>query len=117
MSKGIYNENDKIVGCPPYKCKLCTIGDIKHEHEVCAVCGWEDDEIQFTNPDFVGGGNYMSYNQYKKFWEENKKRLLENKSCLFAIELAEEYYNKNFKELNEDIINRELNGEIIQDLK
>ena len=34
-----------------------------------------------------------------------------------AIELAEEYYNKNFKELNEDIINRELNGEIIQNLK
>jgi len=35
------------------------------EFEVCNACGWEDDEIQFEDPDFAGGANELSLNQAK----------------------------------------------------
>jgi hypothetical protein len=25
--------------------------------EICPVCNWEDDDVQFNNPDFRGGAN------------------------------------------------------------
>lgn len=28
--------------------------------EVCPVCYWEDDEVQFKNPDYEGGANKIS---------------------------------------------------------
>jgi rubredoxin len=34
--------------------------------EICPICGWEDDEIQFNAPDCVGGANKVSLNQARK---------------------------------------------------
>lgn len=28
--------------------------------EVCPVCFWEDDEVQYRNPDYEGGANEVS---------------------------------------------------------
>lgn len=41
----------------------------------------------------------MSFTQYKKFWEENKKEILANlkNNRFYAIEKSEEYYKKIFK--------------------
>ena len=33
--------------------------------EICPVCGWEDDGIQRDDPDYAGGANHLSLNQYK----------------------------------------------------
>ena len=40
--------------------------------EICPVCGWEDDGIQRDDPDYAGGANHLSLNQYR---EEYKRRM------------------------------------------
>jgi hypothetical protein len=34
-------------------------------YELCPVCYWEDDGVQFADPDYVGGANLESLNQAK----------------------------------------------------
>ena len=82
----------------PCKCKLCGSGEIEFTHDICKVCGWEDDKIQNERSDYDGGANEMSLNQYKKFWEENKEEILRNlkRNPFFAIEKSQEYYKKHF---------------------
>ena len=31
--------------------------------EICPVCFWEDDNVQFDDPDFAGGANRVSLSQ------------------------------------------------------
>ncbi|RUT05051.1 hypothetical protein DSM106972_038720 [Dulcicalothrix desertica PCC 7102] len=44
--------------------------------EICPVCFWENDNIQFDDPDYEGGANKVSLNQarqnYKKFGAHNR---------------------------------------------
>ena len=39
------------------------------DFDICPTCHWQDDEVQTDDPDFEGGANEMSLNQYKKAWE------------------------------------------------
>lgn len=110
MSKLIKNERTgEYNEYPPYKCKLCEIGDIEMTHDICKYCGWEDDDVQQNEPNYICGANQMSFNQYKKFWEENKKDILANLKCnrFYAIEKSQEYYKKYLKSINEEILKRE----------
>ncbi len=95
----INKRTNKLIECPPYKCKLCGMGDIEIEHDICPFCGWEDDVVQNNDKDFDGGANYMSLNQYNKFWEENKEEILANlkNNRFYAIQKSQEYYKKHFK--------------------
>ncbi len=89
-NKGIKN--------PPYKCKSCGKGNIEQEFDICEYCGWEDNNLQNEHPDYMGGANRMSLNQYKKFWEENKQEILKYDNRTFiTIKLAKEYYKKHFE--------------------
>lgn len=82
----------------PYKCKVCGMGNIEQSYDICQFCGWEDDSLQNENPNYMGGANHMSLNQYKKFWKENKEEILKAKNtCFKAIDLAREYYEKIIK--------------------
>lgn len=36
------------------------------DFEICAVCGWENDKVQFLDPDFRGGANSMSLNEARE---------------------------------------------------
>ena len=85
------------------------MGDIESTHDICKFCGWEDDDIQQDEHDYVVGANVMSFNQYKKFWEENKDKILLNlkNNRLYAIKKSQEYYKKHFKTINEAIRNDE----------
>lgn len=53
-----------------YKCPCC--GKLTFEenppgtYEICSNCNWEDDPIQFNNPDYSGGANEDSLNEAKK---------------------------------------------------
>lgn len=51
-----------------YKCPCCHRNVFKelHCYEICPVCGWEDDPIQFDDPDFSAGANDLSLNDYRK---------------------------------------------------
>jgi hypothetical protein len=52
------------------KCPVCgyyTL-DADEAYNICSVCNWEDDPIQFDDPDFWGGANELSLNDYKKQW-------------------------------------------------
>ena len=54
-------------------CGFLTLSEGTHEtFEICPVCNWEDDDVQFNNPDFPGGANQENLNEargnYKKIW-------------------------------------------------
>ena len=42
-------------------------------HEICEVCGWEDDEIQNEDPDYRGGANDVSLNEARKQFQQGSK--------------------------------------------
>ena len=58
---------------PPYKCKTCGEGVIENPQEICPICGWQDCDILYQHPDCLGGPSILSFNQYKKVWENNKE--------------------------------------------
>lgn len=64
--------NENLVPCP-----CCGEGlvEANHEFDICDVCGWEDDDYQFNNPDYRGGANRMSLNEARRAYKmrrENK---------------------------------------------
>ena len=56
-------------------CPCCGAGwvDAGHEYDVCEVCGWEDDPVQFENPDYRGGANDISLNEARKIFNAKRK--------------------------------------------
>ena len=69
------------------------------------------------NKDYIGGKNHMSLNQYKKFWLDCKNDLLVTNNSLDVIKLSIDYYKNHFQRQNEEILRKEENGEIIQEIK
>ncbi len=66
-----------------FKCPCCGNYTLEEEptdtYEICSVCFWEDDPLQFRNHDYVGGANKMSLNEarenYKMFGAKGKESL------------------------------------------
>jgi hypothetical protein len=66
-----------------YPCPCCGFltffGETRGTFDICQVCGWEDDEVQFKSPDREGGANGVSLNEaranYIKFGAAKKKSL------------------------------------------
>ena len=85
-------------------CKCC--GNITIEKdslfEICPVCGWESDEVQEENPDYTGGANEMSLNQYKEYYFCLQKRSMKYSISEKAlIEYVKPYLKaKGFKKKN-----------------
>jgi hypothetical protein len=38
-------------------------------YDICPVCWWEDDDLQFENPDYRGGANEVSLNEARRNFE------------------------------------------------
>lgn len=53
-------------------CPVCRKHTFKEDNgfEICPVCKWEDDGVQRDDPDYPGGANHISLNEYRKFWTE-----------------------------------------------
>lgn len=53
-----------------YACPCCGYLTFDEEpsgtFEICPVCGWEDDEIQFRDSTYDGGANAVSLEQARK---------------------------------------------------
>lgn len=45
-------------------------------YEICDFCGWEDDPIQRSDPEFEGGANIQSLSQARERWlaQQNQPR-------------------------------------------
>ncbi|MCA9319399.1 MAG: hypothetical protein KDB53_01630 [Planctomycetes bacterium] len=60
-------------GNPRFSCACCgyrTLSAPTHEtHEVCAICFWEDDPIQFRDPDHGRGANRTSLREARQSFE------------------------------------------------
>jgi len=47
-------------------CGYLTMPELRGSYGICPVCLWEDDEVQFDEPDFAGGANKVSLNEARK---------------------------------------------------
>jgi hypothetical protein len=58
-------ENQELLPCPCCgSLVLASLGS----YEICSVCGWEDDPIQSTEPEYAGGANKLSLTQARNGW-------------------------------------------------
>lgn len=65
------------------KCPVCnknTFSECNCEESVCMECFWEYNLVQVDDPDFSGGPNYHSLNEYRKIYWTLKRRN-QNFSC------------------------------------
>ena len=44
-------------------CGFLTMPERRGSFTICEVCAWEDDDVQYVDPDFEGGANDPSLNQ------------------------------------------------------
>ena len=46
-------------------------------YDICPICFWEDDTVQYNNPDYTGGANVVSLKQaqqnFMKFGASDRK--------------------------------------------
>lgn len=57
-----------------WDCPVCdnkNMGDYP-EYDVCPLCNWEDDHLQRDDPDYWGGANDLSLNDYRAEWQKRK---------------------------------------------
>jgi hypothetical protein len=57
-----------------YPCPCCGYLTLENEQrggfELCPVCFWEDDGVQFDDPDYRGGANQVSLNEARNNYTE-----------------------------------------------
>ncbi len=54
--------------------KICACcGAETEKHDICLNCGWQDDNVQNSDPDYRGGANKMSLNEAKAAYRKGKK--------------------------------------------
>lgn len=49
-------------------CPICGQYEFEEDFDTCTVCGWQYDRVQYNDPDYWGGANDLSINDYKKAW-------------------------------------------------
>jgi len=66
-----------------YTCPCCGYKTLDEEppgtYDICEICYWEDDNIQFDDPDYEGGANVPSLRQAQKNfieWGACEKRFI-----------------------------------------
>lgn len=60
-----------------FLCPCCqkTVFDKNEEFDICPICLWQYEKIQLIDPDYCGGANQMSLNEYRlNFYAGNKAR-------------------------------------------
>lgn len=49
-------------------CPICK-QTMLQDFEICKICFWEFDSLQYKNYDMEGGANHLSVNHYKQWWD------------------------------------------------
>lgn len=65
------NSSVEMVECPC--CGNRTIS-VLGDYEICPICLWEDDPVQFKKPNMEGGANEPSLNQAREIWFNSSRR-------------------------------------------
>jgi hypothetical protein len=59
-----------------YQCPCCRNSTLDEQapgtYQICPMCGWEDDLVQFNNHDFKGGANIMSLNEARIYYRQKR---------------------------------------------
>ena len=58
---------DKII------CPICGEHDFTEEFELCPVCEWQYDKLQYKDHQYWGGANDLSVDDYKAEWLAKKQ--------------------------------------------
>lgn len=57
-----------------YTCPCCGYKTLAEKppgtYDICSICFWEDDAVQFDDPDYEGGANEVSLRQAQKNFAE-----------------------------------------------
>jgi hypothetical protein len=71
-------DNSPTVDAKSHPCPVCGQTELEPVggYSICDVCEWEDDFIQFNEPDLTGGANWMSLNQARSHWKATGKQVL-----------------------------------------
>ena len=51
-------------------CPICGkhIFEIEGDFAICPMCAWQNDIVQYYEPNYEGGANKMSQNEYRENW-------------------------------------------------
>lgn len=62
--------NNSKINCDPHPCPCCgsRVLTTPGKYEICEICSWEDDPVQYADPDYAGGANKLSLNHARKEW-------------------------------------------------
>ena len=55
---------------PNCVCPICERHQFEDSYDICPVCFWENEGVQYDDPDIGGGANNLSLNDYKKRWKK-----------------------------------------------
>ena len=55
------------------KCPVCGDGTVDEWFDICEVCGWEHDMLQYEKQDLAGGANKMSLNEAREAYKNGKE--------------------------------------------
>lgn len=57
-----------------YTCPCCGYRTLDEEppgtYDICSICFWEDDPIQYEDPDYEGGANHVSLRTAQQNFKE-----------------------------------------------
>jgi hypothetical protein len=62
----IVMENQSLYPCP--SCGFMVFDEPSGSYDICPVCDWEDDPVQFSYPAMGGGANKESLHSYQQLW-------------------------------------------------
>jgi len=55
-------------------CPICGQYEFEEDFDLCAICEWQYDRVQYNDPDYWGGANRLSINEYRKEWAARNAR-------------------------------------------
>ena len=74
-----------------FYCPCCGFDTLDAEppgtFDICRICGWEDDDVQFEDPDFSGGANVLSLRKYQLNWSKSTYNhpIIQSETEIFGI--------------------------------
>lgn len=64
-------KDDIIKQIEKVPCPCCGKGMIEPNcFDICEICNWEDDNLQYAHPNYRGGANYMSLNEAREAYKK-----------------------------------------------